>query len=282
MMYGGRAVDEIREAVKGMRARKYELVGPIEVNAANYGVPQLRERILFIGCRDDMPLVTSIPSIVDGSKFITTGDAIGDLAFLRAWETTNQYDPKYPAKTDYQRESRNGRLYSALGRKREDQILSNHEAARHTSEVLARFAMIEKGKGLESIPKDLWRNHLRSDKKWCVRLDDKKPSYTMVTLPDDFVHYSQHRVLTVREMARIQSFDDTFVFLGPRSTGGGGAGNRKRNSELPQYTQVGNAVPPLMAKAIASRILAALDAQSLSKPRHRKSGQSRCCQASPV
>lgn len=60
-------------------------------------------------------------------------------------------------------------------------------------------------------------------------------------------------------MARLQSFDDTFEFLGPRASGGGGKGNKKRNSELPQYSLVGNAVPPLLAKAIGNELLKALD-----------------------
>lgn len=78
----------------------------------------------------------------------------------------------------------------------------------------------------------------------------KCQSPTVVTLPDDFIHYHRHRALTVREMARLQSFDDSFVFQGKRTTGGD-----KRKSETPQYTMVGNAVPPLMAKAIANKIL---------------------------
>ena len=160
---------------------------------------------------------------------------------------------------EYQEKSRRGRLFSKLGIERIDNELKNHEAARHTPEVIARFAMIEPGKGLESIPKALWEAHLHSSKKWCVRLHPNLPSFTVVTLPDDFVHYEQHRILTVREMARIQSFGDTFEFLGPRSSGGGGKGNKKRNSELPQYSQVGNAVPPLLAKAIGNELLKALE-----------------------
>jgi DNA (cytosine-5)-methyltransferase 1 len=92
-----------------------------------------------------------------------------------------------------------------------------------------------------------------------VRLHPDKPSYTIVTLPDDLIHYRRHRILTVREMARLQSFDDTFEFVGPRASGGGGKGNKKRNAELPQYTQVGNAIPPLLAKAIGNTLLSKLD-----------------------
>lgn len=71
-----------------------------------------------------------------------------------------------------------------------------------------------------------------------------------MTIPDDYVHYNLPRALTVREMARLQSFHNSFVFQGKRSTGG-----NNRKSELPQYTLVGNALPPLMAKAIATEIL---------------------------
>ena len=79
-------------------------------------------------------------------------------------------------------------------------------------------------------------------------------SPTVVTLPDDFIHYASHRALTVREMARLQSFDDSFVFQGKRTTGG-----EMRKIETPQYTMVGNAVPPLMARAIGNVILENID-----------------------
>lgn len=82
-----------------------------------------------------------------------------------------------------------------------------------------------------------------------VRLNAETVSPTMVTLPDDFIHPYFNRILTVREMARLQSFDDSFEFLGKRTTGGS-----KRAKETPQFTQVGNAVPPLLAKAIANEV----------------------------
>ncbi|MBO0474691.1 DNA cytosine methyltransferase [Enterococcus ureasiticus] len=86
------------------------------------------------------------------------------------------------------------------------------------------------------------------------RLDSLGQAPTMVTLPDDFIHPFENRILTVREMARLQSFDDSFEFLGKRTTGGD-----KRKQEVPQYTQVGNAVPPLMANAIANSIMDSLN-----------------------
>ena len=257
-MYGGKTIQKIYEQVSNLKSVKYRLNGLIQVNAADFGVPQLRERIFFIGHREDVPQIKNIaPS--HHEQYITVKEAIGDLAFLRTWETTNNYDISYPPNSKYQQESRNGRLFLQRGIERADNDLKNHEAAKHSPEVIARFAMIEQGKGLDSIPKALWEAHLHSAKKWCVRLHPDLPSFTVVTLPDDFVHYERHRILTVREMARLQSFDDTFEFLGPRASGGGGKGNKKRNSELPQYSQVGNAVPPLLAKAIGNTLLQALE-----------------------
>lgn len=263
MMYGGKTVDRIYGEVKKLLG--YQITGPITVNAADHGVPQLRERILFIGNRRGMEPICTIPSR-EGSR-VSVKEAIGDLAFLRPWESTKEYRPDYPATSEFQVESRSGRFLDRFGIKAPGPLM-NHEAARHTPEVIARFSVIQPGAGLESIPRQLWDTHLKSSKKWCVRLDPNKPSFTVVTLPDDFVHYEQPRILTVREMARLQSFDDTFIFLGPRSSGGGGRGNKKRNSELPQYSQVGNAVPPLMAKAIGDRMLEALESQAWRTRNH--------------
>ncbi|WP_340011907.1 DNA cytosine methyltransferase [Paenibacillus sp. FSL H7-0690] len=86
-----------------------------------------------------------------------------------------------------------------------------------------------------------------------TRLNSQSVAPTMVTLPDDYIHPFFNRILTVREMARLQSFDDSFEFLGKRTTGGS-----MRAKETPQFTQVGNAVPPLLAKAIATEAMKAI------------------------
>jgi DNA (cytosine-5)-methyltransferase 1 len=256
-MYGGKTVDRIQDQVRSLG--EYEITGPLTLNAASYGVPQFRERIVFIGNRRDMSPIVAIPN--GRSRPVSVEDAIGDLSFLRPWEVATDYHESFPGISTYQRESRSGRLSKVLGSRPTFNSLRNHEAAKHTPDVIARFAMMKPGAGLDSIPEELWSKHLKSSKKWCVRLSPDKPSFTVVTLPDDFVHYQHPRILTVREMARLQSFDDSFEFLGPRASGGGGKGNKKRNFELPQYSQVGNAVPPLMARAIAATILNALDSQ---------------------
>ena len=81
------------------------------------------------------------------------------------------------------------------------------------------------------------------------RLDENMPAATVVTIADDYISPWESRTFSVREMARCQSFDDSFEFLGKRTTGG-----LLRRVEVPQYTQVGNAVPPLLAKAIVDEI----------------------------
>ena len=85
------------------------------------------------------------------------------------------------------------------------------------------------------------------------RLNSLELSPTVVTLPDDYINPWEARTISVREMARCQSFDDSFEFLGKRTTGG-----LKRRTEVPQCTQVGNAVPPLLAKAVALEIMKVL------------------------
>lgn len=97
-------------------------------------------------------------------------------------------------------------------------------------------------------------NCVLTNKNTRKRLSLDEPGPTMVTLPDDYIHPTLNKVLTVREMARIQSFDDSFIFLGKRTTGGSG-----RKHEVPQFSQVGNAVPPLLAYAIANEVKKSLN-----------------------
>ena len=129
--------------------------------------------------------------------------------------------------------------------------LHNHESSHHNEDVQARYAMMRKYGDYQTARDSEQNNPLMETKKrnyTVLRADGQ--STTITTMPDDFVHYGANRSLTVREMARLQSFDDSFVFQGKRATGGD-----KRKNETPQFTQVGNAVPPLMAHAIALEIL---------------------------
>ncbi|WP_042476469.1 DNA (cytosine-5-)-methyltransferase [Bacillus ndiopicus] len=126
----------------------------------------------------------------------------------------------------------------------------NNEPIEFTDIIQERFIL---GNRNDMTWDELW-NALLTNKNTRSRLDANRPGPTMVTLPDDFIHPTLNKILNVREMARIQSFDDSFEFLGKRTTGG-----TKRTEEVPQFTQVGNAVPPLMAAAIANEVAKALN-----------------------
>jgi DNA (cytosine-5)-methyltransferase 1 len=266
----------------------YRIKKPLILNSSDYGVPQNRERVIFIGCRKDQPMIKEIPTTTVDNK-VTVYEALHDLDFLNNGESASDYSEvpdidQYAAldvtrnidgKPDdngetYSEWSRQGRLAHRFTVKEpfyvrsldnlENEIvehakLFNHQTSKQSEEVLKRLSVIaEAGDYTDDVKKQLSEMGLNSDKRNYTVLKPDGQSPTVVTLPDDFIHYHSHRAPTVREMARLQSFDDSFVFQGKRTTGGD-----KRKSETPQYTMVGNAVPPLMAKAIANKILEVIE-----------------------
>ncbi len=129
-------------------------------------------------------------------------------------------------------------------------ILNNHKTSNQNNDVVKRLSIILKEGDYKAAQSKLNKFGLSSNKRNYNVLKPDIQSPTVMTIPDDYIHYNTPRALTVREMARLQSFDDSFVFQGKRSTGG-----NNRKSEVPQYTLVGNAVPPLLARALAVEIL---------------------------
>jgi len=272
--------------------RLYKINKPFVANASNYGVPQNRERVLFIGCRKDQELIESIPPTVTEEEKVTVFEAIHDLDFIGNNEEAKYYEKvslktKYNGKSKeyskllkkravdgqngakgvfkYSEWSKNGRLpkryrvappfyvkdKEALedGRKLFDE-LHNHKSSNQNSEVVQRLQVIIDEGGYKQAQASLKEKGLSSQKRNYNLLNPNGQSSTIMTIPDDYVHFNSPRALTVREMARLQSFDDSFVFQGKRSTGGS-----KRKTEVPQFTLVGNAVPPLLARAVAMEIL---------------------------
>lgn len=268
--------------------RLYNIDDYIKVNSSNYGVPQSRERVLYIGCRKDQPIIREIPATVSDDEKVTVFEALYDLDFINNGETAYDYQPvelgpdasrKIKLRTcagkisdeegakSYEEWSKEGRLSdrfevsSPYYIKTKDQLgtmqavtgahLFNHQTSNQSERVRERLSVIQEfGDYSDACKARLEDLKLASDKQNYSVLNPDGQSPTVVTMPDDFIHYSRPRALTVREMARLQSFDDSFVFQGKRTTGG-----EKRKSEIPQYTLVGNAVPPLMARAIGNVIL---------------------------
>ncbi|MDE6648908.1 MAG: DNA cytosine methyltransferase [Muribaculaceae bacterium] len=254
-------IDSLRDKFESIHL--YNIQEPIVVNSVDYGVPQKRERVLFIGCRKDQPLISEIPATHASSPSVK--DAIGDLDFIGNGESKAYYE--LPPLSKYAIESRIGRLnhrfeittptaYAKSDKAYSEgnllkQELFNHQTSYQTDTVRRRLQIIgEEGGYTAECKKRLKEEGLASAKRNYTVLDPDGQSPTVVTMPDDFIHYSSFRCMTVREMARLQSFDDSFVFQGKRTTGGD-----CRKNDIPQYSLVGNAVPPLMAKAIANEIL---------------------------
>lgn len=244
-MKEGRYLDELRNVLS---EQGYTVQEPRILTAADYGVPQLRERVILIATKDhpvEIPQPTHRP--VSGqaqletdeglNTYVSVEDAISDLAFLRYGEESTEYE--FEAQARYQEEMRNGSTQ-----------LHNHEAPNHGKTVRERFAQFDYGQKMSDLAEEY-----QTKKHTMVRWDPEKPSPTVTTLPEDFVHYDRDRIPTVREIARVQSFPDWFEFKGPRTTGG-----PQRRNTVPQYTQVGNAVPPKFAEAIGIEIKKCLPA----------------------
>jgi len=273
--------------------RLYKIEKPFVANASNYGVPQNRERVLFIGCRKDQKFISEIPPTVTADQKVTVFEALYDLDFISNNQEAHHYElvdvskqfngtgekmlnllrkrsingaidsKKGKTFADWSREGRLIDKYkhvskpfyvrnfeSLINGEKYYDILNNHKTSNQNNEVVKRLSIILKEGDYKAAQSKLNKCGLSSNKRNYNVLKPDVQSPTVMTIPDDYIHYNTPRALTVREMARLQSFDDSFVFQGKRSTGG-----NNRKSEVPQYTLVGNAVPPLLARALAVEIL---------------------------
>lgn len=251
------------------------------VFAKDYGVPQNRPRVLLVGARKDVVESSALlePDAHDDDavacgflppgqpgKFPDLVDLLGDLvdpvidevlrsgSFPKGRLQTNAY-PR-PASSPVQQRLRtppdwaNG---TPIG-------LTEQEYSKHRPAIVEKFAYMLEHNG--EIPE-----HART-KKFSQRLlrdrwGNSEPNLTATSLPDDYVHFSQPRILTVREWARLQLFPDWYQFTGKRTTGGiRRAGNPRAgifDREVPKYTQIGNAVPVGLAEAVGRHFVRILD-----------------------
>lgn len=266
--------------------RLYNINDPLVLLSSNYGVPQNRERVVFIGCRNDQDIITEIPATVADKDKVRVYEAIWDLDMVGNGESAttyrtptliSEYESTKQAREVQGEPDKQGRLFSEwskigrLGHRfsfdekpfyimsmtdldnsmaHQHMELFNHQTSSQNETVRERLQIIARHKDYDDAKAELRAKGLDSQKRNYVVLNPLGQSPTVCTMPDDFIHYSAFRPMTVREMARLQSFDDSFVFQGKRQTGG-----NNRQKEIPQYTLVGNAVPPLMARAIANTIL---------------------------
>lgn len=194
------------------------------LNASDFGVPQHRRRAFFLGQLGTLEMGLPAPN----GQFISVKDAIYDLPFIASGGGMDYYEYPDDPLSDYQRDRREG-----------SDGIYNHLATKHSALALKRLSLIPKGKGKEVLPAEHRTKSIYSG-TWS-RLKEDQAAATITTRFDTpssglFTHPILDRCLTVREAARIQSFDDKFIFTGNKSS---------------QMKQVGNAVPPLLAYQIA-------------------------------
>ena len=196
------------------------------INSKNFGVPQSRERAIFICSKNK-----KIP-LPEGTKYIiSVRDAISDLAYLESGEGEYESEYKLKPQSEYQ-------LKMRVGCKK----LYNHKASNHSALAISKLAMIPPEKGKEYLPKELIGKQKFKTTWGRLVWDNVSPTIdTRFDTPSNGTnsHPFINRAITPREAARIQSFDDNFIFYG---------------SKFYIRSQIGNAVPPLLAEAIANKI----------------------------
>ncbi len=196
------------------------------LNAKDFGVPQSRERAFFICCKN-----RKIELPEGKGKIVTTREAISDLSYLNSGEGKMEADYETEPTSEYQR------MMRANSTK-----LFNHVATNHSEVALKKLSLIPPEKGKSFLPEDM-RGKQQYNTTWCRLIwDEVSPTIdTRFDTPSNGTnsHPYLNRSITPREAARLQSFDDSFVFYGNKSA---------------ICKQIGNAVPPLLAEAIADQI----------------------------
>lgn len=240
---------------KKLTQEGYNVYGQL-INFGDYGIPQKRTRFILVGIRNDIAessveKAKSFFKLIEENKISflaerqlsvqpTIEDALSDLLSNNAKIETPDRKGFISSfyqdiKSDYQRYIRK--------ETKNTEIPNSHSFAKHSHRVIERFRHIQSiFTECKNIPERL-KQQLGLSTQVLVPLQAKEQAPTITSIPDDMIHYCEPRILTVRECARLQSFPDWYVFKGKYTTGG-----KLRKIEVPRYTQIGNAIPPLFGE----------------------------------
>ena len=223
--------------VEAILGGEYAQVGDV-VNAEWFGVPQDRKRYIVMGIRKDLyPNVKpELPTRPEKTRTVTVGEAIMDLA-----NYTAEYD-KNSLQIPYKQDDMISEYASMM--RTGSTTVKNHITTKTTELAMERFKKIEQGKNFHSLSTEMKSTYAKPERTQntiYLRLKPNEPSGTVVNVRKSmWIHPTLNRAVTVREAARLQSFPDEFEFVGTKDS---------------QFQQVGNAVPPLLAKGIAEKLL---------------------------
>lgn len=248
----------------------YQVLGKI-LDSSRFGIPQKRPRLIVIGLRKDLAHhleggVARAFEILEEARLTQLNDlglpevvhaeeAISDMEIGHGG-TRPCTDPESPKNFEEIAYAGPRTPFQRLMHRGCSGPIDSLRLARHKPEIKARFqAIIEDPNCAKGVRMNAEIRQAYGLKKHRIYpMQAGAPAPTITTLPDDVLHYKEPRILTVRESARLQSFPDWFQFRGKFTTGGS-----QRTKECPRYTQVGNAVPPYLARAIGMAIKAMLD-----------------------
>jgi DNA (cytosine-5)-methyltransferase 1 len=222
------------------------------IDFSEYGIPQRRKRFILVGVQKQINNL--IPerffAIIKEKRnaFLTRKGLMANVSLYEALsDLERRHGEKPSAENSRFKQGYYGVAISNYQKLMRGEAFSNlpdsHRFARHNHKTIERWIDV-----LANCPKDVllsqeWKDKFGLKKKSITPLECKSTCPTLTTLPDDYIHYSEPRILTVREYARIQSFPDWYEFKDKYTTGG-----KRRKIEVPRYTQIGNAVPPLFAE----------------------------------
>jgi DNA (cytosine-5)-methyltransferase 1 len=247
---------DVRSAFGELEDEGY-IVADALVQAKDYGVPQNRPRVLIVGVHRDVGVSPQEGRVAAGflpepsGKYPHLDELLGDLIdknYLKTGETKRYLVDPSPGIQEELRTFNGRRLMKG------DELTEQYYS-RHSEKIREKFTAMHSLKG--EIPEE-FRTKKFAQRLLRARWAPEGPNITATSLPDDFVHYKQPRTLTVREWARLQTFPDWYQFRGPRTTGGtrraGVPTDGIWDRDVPRYTQIGNAVPVRLARAIGEHL----------------------------
>lgn len=229
----------------------YSVKGQL-IDFSKFGIPQKRTRFILVGIQNDylnenlkISKDTFFEEIKNNKeKFLINKKLIVSPTLENAISDLLQSNGQIESETPNFKAGVYGKItseYQKYVRKyvKNESKVDSHRFAKHTDLVKNRFKIALD----ENLSSSKFRERFQLKKSSTKILEANKPTPTITTLPDDYIHYCEPRIMTVREYARIQSFPDTYEFKGKYTTGG-----KRRIEEVPRYSQIGNAIPPLFGE----------------------------------